>query len=178
MMCGFVLPRRPSRPILAAALSCGLVWAQTAPWSLAADGTPIEITSQTMTAEGHARRALFEGDVVLTKGDFVMRSDSMIVSFGKDTPGRNRQTEEAPLSQRVEQIEATGHVTLERSDGTATSGRAVYYQDEEKVVLTESPVAWRHGTKVTGSRMTIFLKEERSIVEGDSRVTIFDDRER
>jgi len=66
---------------------------------------------------------------------------------------------------------------LERPDGKATSGRAVYYKDEDKIVLTESPVAWNSGTKVTGSRMTIFLREERSIVEGDSRVTISDNQE-
>ncbi len=159
-------------------LFCGLVWSQATPWSLAAEGESTEITSQTMIAEGNAQRVIFEGGVVLKKGDFVMRSDSMIVLFDHDTPNRSRQGEEGTLSQKVDRIEATGNVILERSDGTATSGRAVYYQDEEKVILDESPVAWHNGTKVTGSRMTIFLKEARSIVEGGSQVTIFEDQGR
>ena len=159
-------------------LFCGLVWLQATPWSFAAEGEPTEITSQTMIAEGNSQRAIFEGGVVLKKGDFVMRSDSMIVLFAQDTSHRSRQAEESALSHKVEQIEATGNVMFERSDGTATSGRAVYSKDEEKVVLTESPVAWHNGTKVAGARLTIFLKEERSIVEGGSQVTIFEDQGR
>ena len=178
MMCGFALPLKVSHLILAAMLFCGLVWTQATPSGFAAEGESIEITSQTMIAEGNARRAIFEGTVVLTKGDFVMRSDSMIVRFEQATPARSRQTDEKTLNQQVEQIEATGHVVLERADGTATSGRAVYYKDEDKVVLTDSPVAWHNGTKVTGTRMTFFVKEERSVVEGNSQVTIFDDQER
>jgi len=173
----FTLPPPSSHSILAVILSCGLVWAQGIPCGFAAEGESTTITSQTMTAEGKARQAIFQGTVVLTKGDFVMRSDQMIVKFGEDTRTQSSQTEERALSQQVEQIEATGHVVLERPDGKATSGRAVYYKDEDKIVLTESPVAWNSGTKVTGSRMTIFLREERSIVEGDSRVTISDNQE-
>ncbi len=159
-------------------LSCGLVWAQAAPWGVAAEGAFTTITAQTMTAEGRARRAVFDGTVVLTKGDFVLRSDHMVVMFAEDTRTQDRQTEEQALSQKVERVEATGNVVLERADGKATSGRAVYYREEDKVVLTESPVAWRHGTKVAGTRMTIFLREDRSLVEGESQVTIFDDQER
>ncbi len=157
-------------------LFCGLVWAQDTPCSFAAEGDSTTITSQTMTAEGNSRRVIFKGTVVLTKGDFVMRSDSMIVMFDEDTHNQSRPMEDEPLSQKIEQIEATGNVVFERLNGKATSGRAVYYKDEEKVILTESPVAWQNGAKVTGSRMTIFLKEERSIVEGESQVTIFDDQ--
>ncbi len=172
----FALPPQASRLILAVVLFCGLGWVQGTPCGFAAEGESTTITSQTMTAEGKSRRAIFQGTVVLTKGDFVMRSDHMIVKFGEETRTQSRQTEARALSQQVEQIEATGHVVLERSDGKTTSGRAVYYKDEDKIILTESPVAWNNGTKVTGSRMTIFLKEERSIVEGDSRVTISDDQ--
>jgi hypothetical protein len=41
-----------------------------------------------------------------------------------------------------------------------------------KVVLTGDPVAWERGTRVSGKQITIFLAEERSVVEGGSHVRI------
>jgi lipopolysaccharide export system protein LptA len=48
----------------------------------------------------------------------------------------------------------------------------VYYEDEKKIVLTGDPVAWQKGTRVSGEKMTMFLADDRSIVEGKTRVTI------
>ena len=103
-----------------------------------------------------------------------MRSDHMIVTFKKGAQEGNSQTEGGTMSQ-VDRIEASGKVVIDKSDGKATCGRAFYYKDEEKLVLTESPVAWQDGTKVEGAKMTMFLKEERSIVEGGSHVLILEE---
>ena len=43
---------------------------------------------------------------------------------------------------------------------------------EKKIVLTGDPVAWERGTRVSGKQITIFLAEERSVVEGGSHVRI------
>jgi lipopolysaccharide export system protein LptA len=48
----------------------------------------------------------------------------------------------------------------------------VYYQSEEKIVLTGNPVAWDKGTRVSGKQITMFLAEDRSVVEGGSHVRI------
>jgi lipopolysaccharide export system protein LptA len=48
----------------------------------------------------------------------------------------------------------------------------VYFVDGEKVVLTGEPVAWERGTRVSGKQITIFLAEERSVVEGGSHLRI------
>ncbi len=139
------------------------------PVVLAEQGTHTTITSQTMTIQGKSGRTVFEGMVAFERGDFVMRSDQMIVTFRKG--GQPGSRGNGPASQ-VDRIEASGKVLIEKSDGKATCGRAFYYKDEEKLVLTESPVAWQGGTRIEGSRMTMFLKEERSIVEGGSHVVI------
>ena len=130
------------------------------------------ITSQSMTAQGKERKAVFEGTVVLTQGDMIIHSDHMVVTFKRGEGGANPGSEETAFGQQIEMIVATGKVVIEKSTGKATSGRAVYYKDEEKVVLTESPVACQQGTRVTGSRMTMYLNEDRSLVEGGSRVII------
>jgi lipopolysaccharide export system protein LptA len=49
----------------------------------------------------------------------------------------------------------------------------VYSQHDEKLVLTGDPQVWEEGYHVTGVKMTMFLKEDRSIVES-SRVVIND----
>ena len=172
MMFGLTLFPNANRLIPVAMLVCGLVWGT--PFSVAEKDETTTITSRTMTTEGKSQRTTFEGNVVLTKGELVIRSDHMVVTFDKkDQHDQDQETEEETTNQ-IKRIEAIGNVIIERSDGKATCGRAVYYKDEEKMVLTESPVAWQKGTKVTGTRMTMFIEEDRSIVEGGSRVILDD----
>jgi lipopolysaccharide export system protein LptA len=88
---------------------------------------------------------------------------------GQPTPAKGPDT----VSNRaVTQIEATGRVKIERDAGNATCQKAVYYRDEDKIVLTGDPVAWDKGTRVSGKRITMFLAEDRTVVEGGSHVRI------
>jgi len=135
----------------------------------------LTITSQSMTAQGKERKAFFKGSVVLTRDDLIIHSDFMVVTFKPEEGDASQESEQEGDGQQIESIVATGNVVIEKATGKATCGRAVYTQDEEKMVLTESPVACQNGTRVTGRRMTMFLKEDRSIVEGESRVTIEDE---
>jgi lipopolysaccharide export system protein LptA len=148
-----------------------------------------------MTVNNQDNKAIFEGSVVLTQGELVVYSDHMVVSF---RPGGNGSDQGKPGSttglqkghasatkeksqkdamptvsdRTISKIEATGHVKIEKQDGRATCQRAVYYEDDKKIVLTGEPVAWQKGTRVTGKQITMFLDEDRSLVEGGSHVTI------
>ena len=142
------------------------------------------VISQKMTFKNQESQAVFDGAVVLTRGTLVVYSDRMVVSFqeasidskkpaeaGKSptTPAKGPDT----VSNRaVTQIEATGRVKIERDAGNATCRKAVYYRDEDKIVLTGDPVAWDKGTRVSGKRITMFLTEDRTVVEGGSHVRI------
>ena len=174
MMYTFGLRPEYSKPILMAILVCGFVSAQAIPFAFAEKKEQTTITSQTMTIQGKSGQTIFEGTVVLKKMDFVMRSDHMVVTFKKSAQAGSRQTEGGTTHQ-VDRIEASGNVVIEKSDGKATCGRALYDKDEDKLVLTESPVAWQGGTKIKGSQMTMFLKEQRSIVEGGSHLVILEE---
>jgi lipopolysaccharide export system protein LptA len=140
-----------------------------------------------MTVRNQESKAIFEGTVVLIKGGLVVHSDVMVVLFkpgdqqdagGKaveePAPNKEGHVGAAPMpgNRAVHMIEATGRVRIEKDDGTATCQKAVYYKDEEKIVLTGSPVAWQKGTRVSGNVITMFLAEDRSIVEGDSHVLL------
>ncbi len=144
------------------------------------------ITSKKMTVRNHDNQAVFEGTVVLTRGTLVVYSDRMVVSFGppnidssgqaKDqdsgTTGRVKKGPDTVSNRAVNKIEATGRVKIERENGNATCEKAIYYREEDKIVLTGSPVAWEKGTRVSGNQITMFLAEDRSVVEGGSHVRI------
>lgn len=164
--------------------------------SVEAPDVPTTITSKKMTVRNQDSQAVFEGMVVLTRGALIVHSDKMVVSFHSkkrdliqplpggmthEEPNQNLASTQgsraaSTISNRsVSRIEATAetrHVKIEYENGNATCQKAVYFVDGEKVVLTGDPVAWERGTRVSGKQITIFLAEERSVVEGGSHVRI------
>src|SRR5438445_259479 len=128
----------------------------------------------------------FAGTVGMTKADFVSHADQMVVHFDGTSPTPSAQksgktgTSSSPVAadlptvanRTVSLIDATGNVVIQRGDKRATSKKAVYHQRDETLVLTGDPEAWEEGYRVTGTKMTMFLREDRSIVEGGSRVVI------
>ena len=159
------------------------------------DDRTTTITSQKMTVRNSENKAIFEGAVMMVKGALTVHSDMMVVFFksqdqtgaqNKSDPARNRSApgsvsgasgsrEALPTlgSKSVKLIEATGKlVTIEKSEGKATCRKAVYFGDEDKLVLTGDPIAWEKGTRVAGTTITMYLAEDRSVVEGGSRVRI------
>ncbi len=163
--------------------------------SVEASDVPTTITSKKMTVRNQDSQAVFEGMVVLTRGPLVVHSDKMVVLFNS----RNREAVQSPrrgtdqgesvqgpsskgssavstVSNRsVSRIEATAaasHVTIKYENGNATCQKAVYFVDGERIVLTGDPVVWEKGTRVSGRQITIYLTEERSVVEGGSHVRI------
>jgi lipopolysaccharide export system protein LptA len=70
----------------------------------------------------------------------------------------------------VERMVAIGNVHVSRSDGSrATSQQAIYDVLLERVVLEGRAIAWRRGNMVSGTRITLFITEDREIVQGDER---------
>jgi lipopolysaccharide export system protein LptA len=141
-----------------------------------------DITAQKITMRNQENKVIFEGNVVLKKGVLVVHSDVMVVFL---KPTDHKATEVAPKTSRkgsdelptisnrsVSLIEATGQVKIEKADGRAVSRKAVYNEDERKIILTGDPVAWQYGTCVSGKKIVMFLDDDRTIVEGKSRVMI------
>ena len=132
-----------------------------------------------MTVKNLEHQAIFEGDVVMKKEDLTITSDHAEVTFAPaEVPTENKKPPAgllSPQSQFVDNeitlIHATGNVVLRQGDRQVHSNEAFYYQKEEKVILLGEPVAWEKDYRVTGTKMTIFLRENRSIIEA-SKVII------
>lgn len=68
---------------------------------------------------------------------------------------------------RIVRTVSTGNVRVVTKDcRTGTAKRAEYYDAEQRVVLIGNARVWRDDNVVTGERITIFLAEDRSVVEG------------
>ena len=130
-----------------------------------ASSKPFVIKSKSLEVDDKLKVVTFTGDVNATKDDFVIHCQKMLVSYQNLPTQKNTGAGGA----RIDKIVATGRVRIVRAQGAvATAEKAVYYQQDERVVLTGKPVVKRGNDLVEGDRVTIFLKENRSIVESSS----------
>lgn len=120
--------------------------------------TPTVITSRSMNADNKAKTIVFTENVVVVKGETTIYADVMTVFYDANDD--------------IDRIECKGSVKIIKGPKTAVSKEAVYYDKEDKVILTGEPKVWEGNNLVTGTKMTMFLSEDRSIVEG-SRVTLY-----
>jgi lipopolysaccharide export system protein LptA len=97
---------------------------------------------------------IFTGNVVARQDLSVHYADRMEVYL--DASG-----------ERILRTVSTGNVRIVTRDcRTGTAQRAEYYDAEQRVVLMGGARVWQDDNVVTGERITIFLAEDRSLVEG------------
>jgi lipopolysaccharide export system protein LptA len=131
-----------------------------------ADGGPIVIKSQSLEVDNKKRIVVFSGQVDAKRDDMTIICEKLIVYYLDESANK----ESGKTDVRIDKIVATGKVKISRPDGTlAMSEKAVYYENDEKVVLTGRPVVKQGNDFVEGSRITLYLKEKRSIVEGSEK---------
>ena len=74
---------------------------------------------------------------------------------------------------QIEKMVAQGNVVIEKGEGVRASGqRAIYDAKSEVLTLTESPEMQESGSILTADAIKIFLREDRSLAEGQVRVKI------
>jgi len=123
------------------------------------------IRSNMLEADDTKGVVIFTGDVEAKRDDFTVFCQSMTVYYEK-APERKGAGD---VEGRIDKIVATGEVRIVRAEGgTATGEKAVYYQQDEKIVLTGNPIVKQKENSVEGDRITLFLNENRSVVESSS----------
>jgi len=97
---------------------------------------------------------VFTGNVVATQNSSTQWADRMEVYL--DDRGN-----------KIVRTVSTGNVRIITRDcRNGTAKRAEYYDAEQRVVLIGNARVWRDDNVVTGERITIYLAEDRSLVEG------------
>ena len=134
----------------------GIAEAQTPARGKAADdkSQPVTVDADRMERYGKESLVVFTGNVVARQNNSVQYADRMEVYL--DEKG-----------DRILRTISTGTVKIITRDcRTGTARRAEYYDMEQRVVLIGNARVWQDENVVSGDTITIFLSQDRSVVQG------------
>jgi lipopolysaccharide export system protein LptA len=115
---------------------------------------PVEVLADHLENLQKEGLNIFSGNVVATQNSSTMYADRMEVYM--DARG-----------DRIVRGVATGNVRIITRDcRMGTARRAEYYDAEQLVILIGNARVWRDDNVVTGERITMYLAEDRNVVDG------------
>jgi lipopolysaccharide export system protein LptA len=133
-------------------------------------------------ADGPAQKSGTDGQKTATPEENKPAADGPAQKPGTDgqktlTPVLNKTAPDEPTaSQRIDYIQFDGDVKYVQQDRVATGKQAIFYQQDQKVVLHGKPVVTKGPDRVEGDLITIFLKEGKSIVEGNVKTDLIQEK--
>lgn len=141
---------------------------------------PISITSNKMTIKSLEDKIIFEGAVSIKKGDLTIEADRAEVFLSEKNGGASSKSSSSSLlmnpsaggDREVSRIETMGNVDIQQGEKHAKAQKGVYDQKKDTIILTGEPEAWEKDYRVKGKVITLFIAENRSLVEGGSQVTL------
>jgi lipopolysaccharide export system protein LptA len=145
--------------LLATALGGAAAWAEpsrppSAPRAREDRGQPVTVDADRMERYGKESLVIFSGNVVARQNGSVQYADRMEVYL--DEKG-----------DRVVRTVSTGNVRIVTRDcKTGTAQRAEYVDLEQRMVLVGNARVWQDDNVVTGETITMFLSQDRSLVQG------------
>ena len=110
------------------------------------------ITSERLEFDYKEFVVAFDENVHVTDPQFTLTADRVLVFL----QGTNQ----------IKRIVAIGHVDMAQVDRHATCDKAVYEKESGQVVMTGNPVMSRGADRVAGREITIWLNDERVVVQG------------
>ncbi len=118
---------------------------------------PVTVDADQMESMKKESLVIFTGNVVARQNNAVQYADRTEVYL--DEKG-----------ERVVRTVSIGNVRIITKDcRVGTAKRAGYYDAEQRVVLIGNARVWQEDNVVTGDRITIFLAEERSVVQSGNQ---------
>ncbi len=121
-------------------------------FGMRASRAPIDIDSDSVEADQKKNTFTFKGNVVAKQEDVTVYCNLLTVYYDGET-------------KKIKEIVATGNVKIVQQDRRATSQKAIFYQDENKVVLEGEAVVRQGDNVIRGERVVHYIDEERSYVE-------------
>lgn len=124
---------------------------------LAQDTTlPVEVTSETFAVNNADGSAVFTGNVVVVQGEMKLSAAEVRVQYNADQTA-------------IDQLIASGGVTIVNLADTAKASEAVYSIDSGQIVLTGDVRLTQGASVMAGQKLTVNLKDGSGLMEG--RVT-------
>lgn len=115
---------------------------------------PVSVDADRMERFGKESLVIFTGNVVARQDNSAQYADRMEVYL--DEKG-----------DRILRTVSSGNVRIITKDcRTGTAKRAEYFELEQRIVLVGNARVWQDDNVVTGETITIFLSQDRSVVQG------------
>lgn len=137
-----------------------------------AEDLPLTITAGRLEVDHTRQEIAFRDQVVARYKDLILYADLVKIFYQAKAAAPEKGKPESPLEtvgiERINLIEALGQVRLVQEDRVATGDQAVYYPQDEKIVLRGNPQLWRGQNSIRGQEITFFIKENRAVVSGQA----------
>jgi lipopolysaccharide export system protein LptA len=118
-----------------------------------ASRAPIDITSDTVEADQKTNTVTFKGNVIAKQEDTTLYANTLVITYDGDT-------------KKLKEIVAVGNVKVVQLEKRATGQKATFDQDKNKMVLDGDAVVREGANVIRGEKITYYVEEERSVVEG------------
>jgi lipopolysaccharide export system protein LptA len=127
--------------------------------------TPVHITSNHLVYHDSEREANYQGNVLVRGQDMTLTSTQMDVFFA---PANQSGEKRAPAN--LQKIIASGSVVVTQPTRHATGDKLTYTAEDDRFILTGGPpsIFDAERGKITGVSLTLFRRDDRVIVNGDS----------
>lgn len=126
--------------------------------SIKADAkAPVEVSSDNLTVNQTDGTAIFTGNVVIGQGEMRLSAPSVTVNYVSGDQSR------------IEQLHATGGVTLVNGPDAAESSEAIYQVGSGDITLIGNVVLTQGPNVLTGEKMFVNLADGTARVEGRVR---------
>jgi lipopolysaccharide transport protein LptA len=116
------------------------------------------ITSDELHMDQESHTSVFSGNVVVIGTNFKMTCQEMTVNFTSDN--------------KVDIITAKGNVVIIQPGRITHSGQAQYFHDEDKFVLTDSPVIDDNGNEISAPKIIIYRTKQSLYTDGPTKTII------
>lgn len=143
--------------------------ANPAPAKILQSDAPLRIASDRMEANQQDGTILFEGNVVVQQDDLTITGRQLRVYAAE---GRKDVAAESAMVDKIDRIEVEGNVKISQKDKVAVAERAVYYHEEQKIVLSGHPSVSQGEDTIQGRLITLLLAQGKSIVEGSAETPV------
>lgn len=133
-------------------------------------GRALSISSSKMTLNNQINTIVFEGDVIIEQEAMTLKADAVDVVFEPASDGENGLIEGVERKRTLSTITATGDIKFIQGDRTIYANRVVYFKKDEKMVFTGSPRILERQDELKGKKITVFILEDRVVVEGGEAI--------
>jgi len=113
----------------------------------------IDVTADRVSADSVRNAVTFDGNVVAKQGDVTLYADRIQADYSREAGA-------------IDRIEAEGNVRFVQEGREARSARATFHNLEQRIVLSGGATLRQGQNTVQGDALTIFLRENRSVVTG------------